>query len=154
MTVLSTRDQITQIARGPGGAIRSRGGAPPPGGGMTGKDILRALRKRKWLVVLCVALFTAVAGVATALWLAYAPFYTAKAFLSVNEPVNIMERTQRLGYGPAIEEHKQSLIPLITSERVLTEAAKDRIKRCALAVGRQADDVGARQRRRRQPRQP
>ena len=54
MSVIATRDQIPQIVRGPAGPA-SR--APAVGAGLTGRDLLRILRRRKWLVIFFTAGF-------------------------------------------------------------------------------------------------
>ena len=63
---------------GPG---RTRVGSQSPG--ITGRDIWRIVRRRKWLIILPTLLFAAVAVGGTFLWLRYAPTYTATAYLEV-----------------------------------------------------------------------
>jgi capsular exopolysaccharide synthesis family protein len=84
MSVISTREEAPQIVRA---AVSPRlRSAAPTGGGMTGRDILRILRKRKWLIVLSVLGFAALAALGTYVWMVNWPLYTAEAFLMVNPP--------------------------------------------------------------------
>ncbi|MCE5279124.1 MAG: polysaccharide biosynthesis tyrosine autokinase [Planctomycetaceae bacterium] len=59
-------------------------GATAPAGGLTGRDFMRMLRKRKWWVIICVAVFGSGAFTATLLWRQFAPQYRVKADLYVN----------------------------------------------------------------------
>jgi succinoglycan biosynthesis transport protein ExoP len=84
MSVISTREEAPQIVRA---AVSPRlRPAAPTGGGMTGRDILRILRKRKWLIVLSVLGFAALAALGTYVWMVNWPLYTAEAFLMVSPP--------------------------------------------------------------------
>ncbi len=93
MTSLPTREvtpQIVRAARGVPPAAHGGGprppGAPGGGGGITGKDVLRILRKRKVLIILSVLICSALAAGVTVLWALYAPLYTAEGLLAVNAP--------------------------------------------------------------------
>ncbi|MDY6914243.1 MAG: polysaccharide biosynthesis tyrosine autokinase [Planctomycetota bacterium] len=86
MSEIPTRSQAAQITRAPQGAIR-RGAAP--GGaaaGLTGRDVLRIVRKRKWWIILSVLISSAITTAVTLLWSLYAPFYTTSAYVEVNPP--------------------------------------------------------------------
>ncbi len=73
-------------------------GQSQSGGGLTPRDFFQILRKRKWLILVCLLFFTGVSIVATILWAKYAPMYTAKAYLQVQPS------ERRIGYDmPAIE---------------------------------------------------
>ena len=78
MSEIQTRSQTPQIVRYAGQPARSAGGAPAAGG-ITGRDVWRIMRKRKWLIILPTILFTVLSAVLTLLWLRYAPFWTATA---------------------------------------------------------------------------
>ena len=68
------------------------------GGGLTPRAFFQILRKRKWLILVCLLFFTGVSIVATLLWARYAPMFTAKAYLQVQPS------ERRIGYDmPAIE---------------------------------------------------
>jgi len=64
---------------------------PAAGGGITGKDILRILRRRMWMIIIVSLVFVAIAGVTTFFWLRFAPYYTADAFLHLNTRTNPMQ---------------------------------------------------------------
>lgn len=83
MSVIPTRDQVPQIVRSVSSRHRP---TVTPGTGITGRDILRIMRKRKWLIILTVLIFTVGTFVATLIWSIYAPFYTAEAILAVEPP--------------------------------------------------------------------
>ena len=90
MSVIPTREQVPQIVPRRAGVERPPVGIAPagqaaaPGGGITARDILRILRKRKWTIISFVVMFTAIAFVVTLLWRRFAPEYTAVAHLGVN----------------------------------------------------------------------
>ena len=75
MTAIPTKQQSPQLSRGPGERNRVAGGGrrPPASAGVSGRDIIRILRKRKWLIVAFIAIFTGIAFVSTFLWSRYAP---------------------------------------------------------------------------------
>ncbi|MCL2701200.1 MAG: polysaccharide biosynthesis tyrosine autokinase [Phycisphaerae bacterium] len=60
-------------------------------GGITGKDILRILRKRMWMIIIISLLFVAIAAVSTFFWLRISPLYTAESYLQVNIRTNPMK---------------------------------------------------------------
>lgn len=88
MTGIPTRDQTPHIVGSPSQPHR-----PPPAGptaaghgGLSGRDVLRILRRRAWWILLSVVFWTGLAFVATFLWLRLAPVYTATATIGVNPP--------------------------------------------------------------------
>ncbi len=81
MTVIRTREEAPQIVRN---------GAPPTtrhpsqaSSGFTGKDFVRVLRKRKWMILIVLALFTALAVGGTFGWRMNWPGYSATALIRV-----------------------------------------------------------------------
>ncbi len=106
------------------GSPPQRPGAAAPGG-LTGRDVLRILRKRKWLILICLAASTTLACVGTLLWLRYAPAYTAKAILAVNPPNAGLLGGGDNTLGSEIERIKQDHVRLIRRQKVFQEAAKD-----------------------------
>ncbi len=93
MDIIPTRDQVPQISR----AQRALGAYPGttahrttrPGagtGGITGKDLLKVLRKRMWTIILATLIVLVVTVAATLVWRLYWPLFTAKAFLEVSPP--------------------------------------------------------------------
>lgn len=128
MSVLSTRDQITQIAQSgnapmaPPGAMQASSG----GKGITGKDVLRALRKRILMIFLCLALFTGGAVVGTLLWRRYSPTFSTAAVLAVTPSTSVLTGdpfgTMRATETEAI---KQSYMHLATQNRVLQRVLEE-----------------------------
>lgn len=121
MTVIPTRQDQPQIVR--------VGAAPPQQtqspGGFTGKDFLRILRKRIWLILLILAFFIGASVVATFLWLRMAPYYTAEAFVEVRPPKD----TALSGYSRAVNQDMMERImmtqaSMVKSNNVLSEAVK------------------------------
>ena len=86
MTSMPTIEQAPQIVLEEAAVGRRNGGpAPAAGTGFSGRDVVRILRRRKWLIAASVALWCGVALVATLLWLRYAPVYEAKAVIEVRQ---------------------------------------------------------------------
>ncbi|MFW6132596.1 MAG: polysaccharide biosynthesis tyrosine autokinase [Planctomycetota bacterium] len=81
--LVPTREQATRIVRQAPAPTRSQAGS---GSGLTGRDLVRILRKRIWLIVISVVVCLAIAAIGTMLWLFYAPLYTATALLGVTPP--------------------------------------------------------------------
>ena len=142
MSGLSTRDRAIQVARGPQGIVRAMPPAPP-GGGITGKDVLRILRKRKWLILICVTFFTAAAVITTALWLKYAPLYTATAYLRVKAPANILARTDVIR-GEELDRRKATFVALAKRQTILVKAAKTKEIKATSWYGQDPQEVVAR----------
>ena len=111
MSVIPTRDRTPQIARTtPGSRVRPRtavpGAAPaatpvvatvarPQEGGLSGRDVLRIVRKRKWIIILSLAICFGMSILVTYLWRRHAPFYTATAVLQVRTPETTILRAER-----------------------------------------------------------
>ena len=86
MSVIQTREITPQIVRLGSGRVPGRPGPADgrqPDAGLSGRDVLRILRKRKWLIILAELLCVALAVGATVLWLMYAPLFTSVALLEV-----------------------------------------------------------------------
>ncbi|KKK54014.1 hypothetical protein LCGC14_3089010, partial [marine sediment metagenome] len=85
---LPIREESPQIIRysGAPGSRLAPSSAKITGFSFTGADFLRLLRRRKWLIILSLGIFSLAAGVGTFLWLQFAPFYSATALLVVNPP--------------------------------------------------------------------
>jgi len=121
MSMVHTREQAPQIVRHMGPVAR-RARIGEQATGVTGRDIWRIIRRRKWLIILPTVFFTAVAVVGTFLWLRHAPTYTADAFLQVNPGyAGVFER--RLDpRADVVERHVLAQAQMVSS-RVVLEAA-------------------------------
>ena len=84
-SVLGTHSQVPQISR-PGGPMPVRSVAGASAMGITGKDMLRAIRRRMWVIIVSVLTTTSLAVVGSYLWEQYLPFYTADAYLAIVPP--------------------------------------------------------------------
>lgn len=121
MTV-TTYDQVPQINRSPGMVARVPSGATAATG-LTGKEILRTIRKRMWMIILSVVIAAILAAVTTIVWGTYAPFYTAEGFLKVNPPQSPLA----LNYGSVItrevmDRYTATNARMVRSEQVFNKA--------------------------------
>lgn len=127
MSMLPTRDQTPQIVRSPVAfAQRPPGGPGGTQGGLTGRDVLGILRRRKWWIIISTAFLTTVAGVTTHLWATYAPEYEARAYIAVNPPrvseIHVGERS----FGPDVTRHMNRHAQMICRRVVFVQVAKRR----------------------------
>ena len=100
--------------------------APVGAGGMTGRDVVRIFLKHKWLIILSILIGTGIACGATILWLLYAPFYTAEAYLQINPPKpSAMVDTAQLPSKQIMDRLTRSQAQLIKSDAVLAAATED-----------------------------
>lgn len=122
MSDLPIREQPLQIRRGgpPRGPTAPGASAGP--GGMTGRDVFRILRKRKWMIVLTATLIVAATVVGTWLWWQYAPFYTAEALLKINPPSASPFSLRGGSFGPEADRIKETHVRLLKTEAILKEA--------------------------------
>jgi len=131
MTRIPTRDQIPQIPRSQAslthpGTFRPPATGPQLGGGLTGKDILRILRKRLWLILITSLAIIGVTCVATGLWYYYAPLYTATAQLVVSPGGEVLRAGRPTQYGQEIMTRiMRTDAALALSDRVLSQALKN-----------------------------
>jgi len=144
MSAIQTREIAPQIVRlGPG---RAPGHGAPDGRqqepGLNGRDILRILRKRKWLIILAELFFVSLAVGATLLWLNYAPRYTANALLEVRPEVStILQPENRFFPTNMLEVLATKYASLVGSESVLqTALAADKV-RATTWLQRSPDDA-------------
>jgi len=131
MTATSTREQVPKIV--PAGAASPeprpapapKAGAPQSSSGLTGRDILQILRKRKWFILFWVVLFTVLTAVATLVWAMYAPLYTAEALLEVTPPKASQLTASRDLYGKDIMDRLTGMAAdMVKSTAVLDDALK------------------------------
>jgi len=131
MSTIQTREITPQIVRLGAGKAPGRGVAGPQAeSGLSGRDILRVLRKRKWLIILTELIFISLAVGATLLWLNYAPLYTADALLEVRPEINTAMQPDRSYYPTTmLEVLATKYASLVGSESVLqTALASDRMR--------------------------
>lgn len=143
MTVVPTRDRVPQIA--PGGPIaRPLPLVPSGGAGLTASDVLKILRKRKWLVILSTLIISVVVSVLTGVWRATWPFYKAEALLGVEVPREVaLTVTPTMVPKDVMEREKVSHARLVLSTPVLLKAVKtDKVRRTGW-FARQDDPVRA-----------
>jgi len=100
--------------------------APSSGPAVTPQDILRILRKRKWMIIITATVIAAVVFVATLLWYLYWPLYTAAAQLQVTPPIN-NPMVGGIGLAPKdiMERLLESHAQVAKSNMVLEEALRD-----------------------------
>ena len=125
MTDLPIRERVPQIvpstATVPVRAIRQ--GTPQTG--LTGRDVLQILRKRKWLIILSTMIATFLAVGATVVWLKTYPLYTTSAWLQVDVPKSTELTPLQTMYGMEImDRFKMTHARLVTIEPVLDAAGQ------------------------------
>ncbi|MGA2265329.1 MAG: polysaccharide biosynthesis tyrosine autokinase [Phycisphaerae bacterium] len=124
MSVVSTRDRVPQITAG-GPMGRPGFMAPSGGAGLTPADIMKIVRKRKWLITLSVLIAAAIAAVVTLVWSMFWPFYTAWALLNVEMPKTVaLAVSQQLVPKDVMDREKMSHAKLVLTTPVLQEAIK------------------------------
>jgi polysaccharide biosynthesis transport protein len=158
MSVIPTREMSPQVVRAGGGAGGGYSGGGYPGGGysgggapggslpaaarraqaaagqaeagLTGRDVLRIIRKRKWLILFSLVICVGLAVAGTILWLQYLPLYTATALLEVRTVGGTPFRPER-DVVPTdwLEGLAARYVSLTTGEPVLQAAvATDRVR--------------------------
>ena len=115
-SILGTHQQVPQISR-PGAAVPARPAMGAPVAGVTGKDLLLAIRRRMWIIILCVVASASVAVVGSYLWEQYLPFYTADAYLAIIPP-------KGSPLLPGVEQTPREIIERMGNQ--LTRIVKDR----------------------------
>ncbi len=131
MTVIPTRDRVPQLT--PGGSVQratARAGAPVHAG-MTGRDVLRILRRRKWWIILPTLIAVALTAVATLVWMLNWPLYTAQALLRVEIPRETALMIQnRIQSRDIMDRLKMDHANLIKTNQVLQRTAEnERVRR-------------------------
>ena len=133
MDIIPTRDQVPQISR----AQRALGAYPGttahrttrPGagtGGITGKDLLKVLRKRLWTIILATLIVLVVTVAATLVWRLYWPLFTARAFLAVTPArVEALRGATSLVPKDIMDTLLRSQARVVQSEPVYSAAASD-----------------------------
>jgi capsular exopolysaccharide synthesis family protein len=145
MSVIQTREIAPQIVRlGPGRVFGRPSPAEgrQPDSGLSGRDILRILRKRKWLIILAELICVALAVGATVLWLMYAPLFTSFAVLEVR-PEATSAVTPQPGYmaREVLETLAVKYASLAGSEPVLQTALATPEVRNTIWLQKSPDDA-------------
>lgn len=126
MSLVPTREEVPQFAKYTG----ITGQRPPiaagsaAGAGFSAKDILRIFRRRKWLILICVVLFSGASVLTTFLWLKFRPTYEAFAYLEVNPPRHTVlgGRGAEILPGEMMSRYMTSIAQAVAHEKVLREA--------------------------------
>ncbi len=121
MPTMHTREKAPQIVS------PARPAGPRPGGttGISGRDFFKIIRKRKWLILICLLLFTATAVGGHFVWKAYLPIYEAQAYVLVTPPANTVLGNVVPMNPILFERHKMSNMRLVKGPSVLIAALED-----------------------------
>ena len=123
MTMVPTRDQVPRLADTP---IRRIAAPATSGGGITPRDLVRIIRKRKWMILLIFLATSAAMFVLTLLWWLYAPQYTADVYLTVQPPNEQLLQAAGTPFPKEIiERFKRSQAAMAKQQTVLDGAASD-----------------------------
>jgi uncharacterized protein involved in exopolysaccharide biosynthesis len=125
MRQLQTREEAPQIVRGPGAPARPEAAA----GGFTGKDFLRVLRKRKWLIILTLIVITGLFIGGTILWRRLLPGYKAEALVLVRATQPRPEEPDVIGFSNMNPQAQEAMLNTrareIQTAEVLQKAVED-----------------------------
>lgn len=144
MSVIQTREIAPKIVRLGSGRAPGRGAADgrQAESGLSGRDMLRVLRRRKWLIILTELIFVSLAVGATLLWLTYAPWYTAEALLEVSPPaISAMQPDQRYVPTTMLEVLAIKYARFVRSESVLQVALATEKMRATNWLKKSPDDA-------------
>ena len=87
---------------------------------------MRILRRRKWLIILTLVIFTAITAVVTKLWRDFYPSFTAEAYVGVTGGVGLVfSEADRRARAADLEILKMSHKQMATSEPVLIRAVRE-----------------------------
>jgi len=100
---------------------------------MSGRDVLKILRKRKWLIIFSLVICISLSVVGTLLWLQYMPLYTSGALLEVRSPeTTVIQPSRQMVPTTWIDSLAAKYVSLAESERVLQAAiSTDRVRNTA-----------------------
>ncbi len=123
-SILGTHQQVPQINR-PGAAAPIRPAMGAPGVSLTGKDLLRAIRRRWYVPVISVVAAAVLSVGGSILWEQYLPLYTATAYLAIvpEKPspiISSVEQTPR----EIIERMGNQLTRIVSDVAVFSEVLK------------------------------
>ena len=128
MSTLRTLDEKPLLIRGSGASFHTPGSGHSSGenggsGGFSGKDVLRMLRRRKWLIIISVMLFLSMGAASYFVWREYGPIYEASALIAAYPS----KASEMRGSGvSAVGEVSESLLmtraKFIKTEKVFDKA--------------------------------
>ncbi len=122
MSSIPTRQEAPQLVRVPRPMPAAANSAP----GFTGKDFLRILRKRLWMILIILLVFIGGAVGGTFAWLRTAPLYTVEAYLEVLPPdEGPLGRGMRSYNKDWLERIMTTQASMVKSTRVLRQASND-----------------------------
>ena len=122
MSSIPTRQEAPQLVRVPRPMPAAANSAP----GFTGKDFLRILRKRLWMILIILLVFIGGAVGGTFAWLRTAPLYTVEAYLEVLPPdEGALGRGMRSYNKDWLERIMTTQASMVKSTRVLRQASND-----------------------------
>ncbi|MDP7288876.1 MAG: polysaccharide biosynthesis tyrosine autokinase [Phycisphaerae bacterium] len=129
MTTLPTHDRAPSIVaagRTPLSTMQRPGGPAGGGrGGLTGRDVMRIIRKHLWLIAILLVVFTTASVVGTKFWLRYSPTYESMVRLSITPPrVNVWAPDAK-NVAADLDILKQSYVNLAKIESVLRRAINE-----------------------------
>lgn len=122
MTVIQTREHAPQLVRSGSAPARP---VPAAAAGLTGRDFLRILHKRKWLIILCTLGFTALGIVGKIVWATYAPLYTSEGLIEVVPPRQVGTTDAPMFPQEIMERLTVQAARLIQLQTVLDGACED-----------------------------
>ena len=120
MTSIQTRQQAPRVI-----APTRRGPVRPAGGGvaLSPKEAFRIIRRRKWLILIFLGVFTVISVAGTFVWKRYLPIYTAKAFIRLEPPARtVLRGTTQYLRDDTIDRYKKSNAAVVKSLTVLNTA--------------------------------
>jgi len=113
---------------------------------MTGRDVMRVLRKRKWLIIIFLLVFTIISWIGTEIWERYAPTFTSTALLIVTPARTDVWAPEARNVAADLEITKETYVRFAHRESVLRRAInkdvdesgrrKDRIRNTSYFTGK------------------
>lgn len=121
MTHIQTREHAPRLAP-TGRPLGPRPGPAHAHGGLTARDLTKALRRRKWTIILTSLIILAITVVATLLWSMYAPIYSTVAYIRLTPPMLTALQNAPTQSAELLDRYKRGQAALVKSPAVLTKA--------------------------------
>jgi len=128
MTTLPTHDRTPSIVAAGKAPLSTvhRPGRPAAGrSGMTGRDVMRVVRRHLWLILVFLVVFTIASIVGTKLWLDYSPTFKSRVRIGVATPRADVFAAGERNFAADLEILKQTYVNLAKIESVLRRAIND-----------------------------